>query len=115
MKNLHGVWLRSLALLILAALNAEPARAQQPPNPPGLFAKHCAVCHGPQGKPNEAFAKKKVRDLQEPAWQDGISDEKIAEIIRDGVPNTMMAGRKDKLTPVEIDALVKFIRGLRRK
>lgn len=114
MKNLH-VQFAGLVLLAGIAASVTPAAAQRPPNPPGLFAKHCAVCHGPQGTPNPAFAKKNVRDLQDPAWQDGITNEKIAEVIREGVPKTMMAAQKDKLTAAEIDALVQFIRGLRRK
>lgn len=115
MKKLHVARLASLVLLTGVASSVTPALAQQRPNPPGLFAKHCAVCHGPQGTPNAAFAKKKVRDLQDPAWQDGITNEKIAEVIREGVPKTMMAAHKDKLTPADVDALVQFIRGLRRK
>lgn len=115
MKKLHVARVATIVLLFGVATSVTPVIAQRPPNPPGLFAKHCAVCHGPQGTPNPAFAKKKVRDLQDPAWQDGITDEKIAEVIREGVPKTMMAAHKDKLTSAEIDALVQFIRGLRRK
>ena len=89
MKKLHVARLASLILLTGVASSVTPALAQQRPNPPGLFAKHCAVCHGPQGTPNPAFAKKKVRDLQDPAWQDGITNEKIAEVIREGVPKTI--------------------------
>ncbi len=95
------------ALLVLAAALALPVWAQNPPavrrDAGRLYQQHCAVCHG--------------RDLQgglapsmlDDQWTHGSSDEDLARIIRDGVPDAMQ-GFAEELNEAEIRSLVILIR-----
>ena len=74
------------------------------------YAKHCSACHGDEGKGGLV----KVEDvrLKVPSLTEGHAlnhtDEKFVKQIRDGgdgMPKFM-----DKLSPEEINAMVRFIR-----
>ena len=54
----------AIALLAAAAL----ASAQEP-DAAKIYTKTCALCHGPEGQPNEMFAKMGVRSFKDPEWQ----------------------------------------------
>ncbi|MCP5368227.1 MAG: c-type cytochrome [Hyphomicrobiales bacterium] len=87
-----------------AALLSGPAQAADPPAIDGnaLFAEHCAVCHHPGrlGGVGPALLPENLGRLRPKA---------AASVIATGRPATQMEGFKDKLTPAQIDALVKFI------
>ena len=60
------------------------------------FQTFCASCHGTSGKgdgPAGMALNPKPRDWTDPAWQDGISDEHIFNVLRDG-------GAKHGLSPL---------------
>ncbi|MFN7944230.1 MAG: cytochrome c [Blastocatellia bacterium] len=126
----------SLCLVILAAAlwlvnpanNAQEARrnpeAQKLNNPEPqndetieagkkLYQRHCASCHGPQGKGDgsQALAGGTPSDLTDETWDYGSSDGEIFVAIRDGVSADMLA-YKDKLTDKQIWQLVTFIRSI---
>jgi mono/diheme cytochrome c family protein len=102
----------SLAVLPLAVLAlTAPARAADP-DAAKIFAKTCALCHGPEGQPNEAFAKLGVRSFKDKEWQNATPDAQIEKSIREGKKGTLMASFEKQLSAEEIKALAAHIRKL---
>jgi mono/diheme cytochrome c family protein len=86
--------------------NGSPRSATQ------LYARHCASCHGNDGKAKTSKGKfSHARDLTDVAWQDDVSDERIFNSIMNGrnVRGNMPAF-SDKLNEQEADALVSYVR-----
>lgn len=107
MRKLSGMGAWAAALALGAALEAaEPADGKS------IFVSKCALCHGKNGTPQPAFAKKGVRNLGDPEWQKSRTDEQIRKSILNGRPGTMMASFEGAFTPEELAALVKFVRSL---
>lgn len=78
-----------------------------------LYGKHCASCHGKDGRSKTFKAKfNRARNLTEPGWQDAVSDERIFNSIANG-RGGKMPGFAKKLSVGEIDGLVLFVRGLK--
>jgi mono/diheme cytochrome c family protein len=78
-----------------------------------LYAKHCASCHGKDGRANSLKAKlKHARDLTDRAWQDDASDERIFNAIMNG--KRKMPSFSKKLSEQEIEALVSYVRALKK-
>ena len=102
----------SLAVLLLAALAiAAPAPAAEP-GAAKTFAKTCALCHGPEGQPNESFAKLGVRSFKDREWQKATPDAQVEKSIREGKKGTLMASFEKQFSAQEIKALVAHIRKL---
>ncbi|MCC7009021.1 MAG: PQQ-dependent dehydrogenase, methanol/ethanol family [Acidobacteria bacterium] len=70
----------------------------------GLFANHCATCHGPLGQ--GAFGP----DLTNPRWHAERTDEQIATIIRQGVPTTAMPAFGTTLDDGDVAGIVRLLR-----
>ena len=74
------------------------------------YAKHCEPCHGPEGVGGLVKVEDKqikVASLKSP----GVirhTDEQLGKVVSEG--EEAMPAFKDKLTPAEIQDLVKFIR-----
>lgn len=107
-----------LAMIRLAALAipllAGPALAL---DVAPIWSKKCASCHGETGDGNTKMGQKhKIDDLTKAAWHANPkhSDESIRNAITNGVNGTKMAAFKEKLSAEEIDALVLFVRGLKK-
>jgi mono/diheme cytochrome c family protein len=79
-----------------------------------VWKAKCKSCHGEDGKAKTQMGKKeKIPDMTTAEWQKAHSDEKIRTVIAEGSKdNAKMKAFKDKLTPEQIDALVKHIRSL---
>lgn len=78
-----------------------------------LYAKHCATCHGKDGRSKTFKAKfNHARNLTEPGWQEAVSDERIFNSIANGRGGKMPSFAK-KLSVAEIEGLVLFVRGLK--
>jgi mono/diheme cytochrome c family protein len=75
----------------------------------------CRECHGDDGRGHTKVGKKeKIPDLTSQKWQSKHSDAQIKDTITNGSEdNPKMKPFKDKLTPEEIDSMVKFVRGLK--
>ena len=101
----------SLAIAVAATLLAAPVRAAEP-DAAKIFAKTCALCHGPEGQPNESFAKLGVRSFKDQEWQKATPDAQIDKSIREGKKGTLMASFEKQFTADEIKALVAHIRKL---
>ena len=99
-----------LAAAVLALVTVGvPLYAQKKPavDAARLYQERCAMCHGEAGDaliPNQNFV-----DGQ---WQHGSSMKEVAEVIRSGVPGTMMTPFKDLLTAAETEALARYVRHL---
>ena len=106
------VALRGLGLAgVLAFSVAGSAWAEQPPE---LFIKACAACHGKDGKARTPIGRKlKVKDLT----QSKLGDADIAAQIREGRKGddglTRMPSFKESLQPDQIEALVRHVKSLR--
>ena len=71
------------------------------------------TCHGADGKANTEVGKEhNMNDLSNPRWHSAHTDDDIRDAITNGVPKTKMKAYKKKLTAAQIEALVKWVRGL---
>ena len=78
-----------------------------------LYGKNCATCHGKDGRAKTFKGKlKHTRDLTDPEWQDKASDERIFNSIMNGKGKMPAFGKK--LSELEINTLVTFVRGLKK-
>jgi mono/diheme cytochrome c family protein len=88
-----------------------------------IFATRCFSCHGVAGAgdgPGSAGLSPAPRNFQDPAWQDEVSDEHIANIIMYGGSavgrSPTMPGNPDLSgKPDVVAALVAYLRNLRAK
>lgn len=72
-----------------------------------LFAKKCKGCHGEDGKGQTKIGI----ELKIPSMASTkLSVAKIAEIIRNGVPDTKMKAFRQKLSPEEITAIATYVK-----
>jgi mono/diheme cytochrome c family protein len=89
-----------------------PASAIEP-NATQLYSKHCASCHGKDGRAKTFKAKfNHARDLTDPLWQDEVSDERLFNSIMNG--RKKMPSYKKKLSEEQINSLVAYVRTLAR-
>ena len=78
-----------------------------------LYSKNCASCHGRDGRSKTFKAKlNHARNLQDAEWQERVSDERIFNSIMNGKGKMPAYGKK--FSEQEIDALVGYVRGLRK-
>ena len=101
--------LRRTSLVALALATSARAEAEDAAK---VFSKTCALCHGPEGQPNEAFAKLGVRSFKDQEWQKATPDAQIEKSIREGRKGTLMASFEKQFSPEEIKALVAHVRKL---
>lgn len=82
-----------------------------------LWKAKCKGCHGEDGKAKTKVGEKeKIPDFTTAKWQQDMADADIKRVIADGSDaNSKMKPFKEKLTGQEIDALVKYIRGMKGK
>jgi cytochrome c6 len=95
-----------LALSLSATVYAEEAG--------DVWKAKCKACHGEDGKAKTKMGEKeKIPDMTNAEWQKKESDAELKEVITNGSKeNAKMKAFKEKLTPEQIDGLVKYIRGL---
>lgn len=136
-----ALWIGSA--LLACGPGSDSDRADPPASPPGtasesptaapaepsaaaseeakqIFATRCFTCHGPAGAgdgPGSAGLTPPPRNLQDPAWQESVSDEHIEQIIQYGGAavgrSPAMPGNPDLMSkPDVVAALRAHIRGL---
>ena len=102
----------TIALCVAGAISARAAESTE------NWTKHCASCHGKDGKGDTKAGKKaEVKDLTDAKYQASFTDEQATTQIKDGMKKDgkeRMKPFKDKLTNDEIKALVAFLRGLKK-
>jgi cytochrome c6 len=93
-------------LLIFLALTGVPAMGQQKPPASGqtIYKSKCERCHGADGSKQAMGAK----NLQATF----MSDTDLKKLIGDGY-RKMPAFRK-KVSPLEMDLLIEYVKGLRK-
>jgi mono/diheme cytochrome c family protein len=69
-----------------------------------IFSETCAACHGINGEGDVGPALNGSAH----AWHH--VDDQLRSVVRDGIPNTAMAGHGEHLTVQEIDAVLSFIK-----
>jgi len=85
-----------------------------------LFGRHCAACHGDEGRGNGPLAdrwSKRPANLREGPFvysgaQQGPPNLTLARIIKFGIPGTDMSGH-ESLGDAEVVALAKWVKSLR--
>ncbi len=113
---LPGLVLLAVAVLVSSAWiesDAQTAKGKAPAAGGGIaavYTKQCAKCHLENGKGLESLSPPNFTDAK---WQAAHTDAVIAKGIREG--KDTMPPFKDSLTPAQISALVKHIRGFRPK
>ena len=96
----------------IALVSSSPIRAAGGEE---LFAKHCASCHGKDGKARTPIARQLgVKDLTQSKTSDGEIEKQVIEGKKDERGNQKMPPFKDKLSPEEIKSLIEFVKGLRK-
>jgi mono/diheme cytochrome c family protein len=83
------------------------------------WTKHCAACHGKDGKGETKAGKKaEVKDLTDAKYQAGFTDEQVAMQIKEGMKDK---DGKQKMKPFggvlsddEIKELGTFVRSLKK-
>ena len=100
------------ALSVITARNGEPSTAGGR-SASALYSTNCASCHGRDGRAKTSRGRRNhSRDIRDPEWQERVSDERIFNSIVNG--KGKMPGYGKKLSEKEIDALVAYVRGLRK-
>jgi mono/diheme cytochrome c family protein len=82
-----------------------------------LFETNCAKCHGNDGKGTTKMGiKAGAKDLTDPKVQSGLSDDKIAKSIKEGIKEgdkTKMKAFPD-LVADDIKALVAYVKAFKK-
>lgn len=105
---------KALIVLTLCILIAAPSAFAGGGGSDGaaIYKAKCAMCHGADGAGQTAMGKNmKLRDLRSAEVQKQ-TDAALVKWIADG--KGKMPAYKGKLTPADIDALVAFIRTLKK-
>ena len=102
-----------LVVMALCCLIAAPAAfAGGGPDGAAIYKSKCAMCHGPDGAGQTTMGKNmKLRDLRAADVQKQ-TDAELMKWIADG--KGKMPAYKAKLSAAEIDALVGFIRSIKK-
>jgi len=108
---------RGLLLAVLLATCGARAHAKTAPPPEQmekgreLYAKMCAVCHGPAG---EGYRADQAPRIAHPDFLAAVNDDYLHSAIAQGRPGTTMSAwskqRGGPLSPAEVDALVALLR-----
>ena len=98
-------------IMALPSVNQAQQADGQVVNGAALYSKHCAKCHGKEGRANTLrgwFTS--AQDLTDPVWQAETLDADILDALEKG-PKSMPSYAK-KLSIVEQNALLKVVRDL---
>jgi mono/diheme cytochrome c family protein len=117
--NCTGLGLGLALLAVAAAGAAETIPPAAMADAQTIFTARCVMCHGAGGKgdgPAGAALSPRPRDMTDPAWQKGVTNEHIEAIIAGGGPavskSPMMPANPDlKTKPDIIKALRHIVRG----
>ena len=104
-----------LTATLVPFLLAAPCRAA---DVQANWTKHCASCHGKDGKGQTKAGKMAgVKDQTDAQYQAGLNDDKMFAAIKEGMKEgakEKMKPFKDKLSDDEIKALVAHVRSLKK-
>lgn len=88
----------------------------QEPDGKQLYLANCKQCHGVLGKPTKASLRKydSIPSLADPQFYEEHDDAELIDAIANGKGRDMK-GFKDKLSPAEIAAVVRYIHTLAKE
>ena len=90
----------------IAGLSATEKRGEQ------LFQQNCSFCHAADGTARNwigSFLEPHPRDLTSPAFMNNMTHQRLAGVIRDGLPGTSMPAWRSVLSDDDVEALVSYI------
>jgi mono/diheme cytochrome c family protein len=91
-----------------------PSSGPMPADAKATFDAQCAKCHGKDGRAHTTRGRlSHARNMTNAAWQNEVSDERLFNSINKGKGKGMPAYGK-KLSEDQIDALVRYVRQLKR-
>jgi len=91
-----------------------PMPGPMPADAKATFDAQCAKCHGKDGRAHTTRGRfSHARDLTNAGWQNEVSDERLFNSINQGKGKNMPAYGK-KLSDDQIDALVRYVRQLKK-
>ena len=103
------------SLVTVLSLTASLVLAAEPKE---LWEKHCASCHGKDGKGQTKMgAKLSIKDLSDPKNQESFKDEDAAKAIKEGIKDKDAKIRMkavEGLSADDIAGLVKYVRTLKK-
>ena len=109
-------WLAILLFMMPAAsfvFAVAPERISPAADARSSYNTKCAGCHGRDGRSKTTRGRRThSRDLTDANWQNDVSDERIFNSINNG--RGKMPGFKKSLSENEIEALVGYVRRLRK-
>lgn len=83
-----------------------------------LWAKHCASCHGKDGKGQTKMGLKAgVKDYTDAKVQDAFKDDEAFKAVKDGLKGKdkeLMKPFAEKLTDDEIKSLIAYVRAFKK-
>ena len=80
------------------------------------YNARCTSCHGRDGRAQTDIGKKlKTKDLTKAELWKGLTDAAVEKQIVNGTADKSMPAYKDKLSPEELAALVKYLRSFQPK
>jgi cytochrome c oxidase cbb3-type subunit 3 len=77
-----------------------------------IFQKNCSFCHAADGTGRNwigSFMEQHPRNLTSPAAMSGMTETRMAAVIREGLPGTSMSAWKSVLSDVEIESVIAYI------
>ena len=78
-----------------------------------IFKNECLKCHGRDGKGSKRGKKLGTPDFTNAEWQASVTDEQLIASVTNG--KKKMPKQGGKLSPEEIEAMVKYVRMLAPK
>ena len=110
--------MKKLLLLTATLVSFLLAGTSQAADIQANWTKHCASCHGKDGKGQTKAGKMAgVKDQTDAQYQAGLKDDKMFAAIKDGLKEDgkeKMKPFKDKLSDDEIKALIAHVRTLKK-
>jgi mono/diheme cytochrome c family protein len=101
----------TVALLVVGAVSVRAADAKE------LWAKHCAKCHGEDGKGKTKMGEKMgVKDYTDPKVQAALKDDEMTKAIKEGIKADGKTKMKafSELSDDEVKALVAQVRSFKK-
>jgi mono/diheme cytochrome c family protein len=87
--------------------------SSMPDDAKGTFDAQCAKCHGKDGRAHTTRGRlSHARDMTNASWQNEVTDERLFNSITKGKGKMPAYGKK--LSEDQIDALVRYVRQLKR-
>jgi cytochrome c6 len=111
----------ALASVLIATMSPRAALGEVDKKTVRTWKAKCSSCHGEDGKgATEQGKKMGVRDMTAPEFAKDATDAKMKDAISNGIKQTKngkaqeMEPYKDKLKPEDIDALVAYVKSLKK-